>query len=95
MNDKEKEIVTINFVLREDTYNACIGGEGGPHFKGRSHSKETAEKISQTNLSKKHIFAEYGKKSGSLSKGRKLSEKARRNMSLAAKKRWEKLNLLK
>jgi hypothetical protein len=29
MNNKEKEIVTEDFCLREDTYNICEGGKGG------------------------------------------------------------------
>lgn len=29
MNAKEKELVTEEFCLREDTYNICIGGQGG------------------------------------------------------------------
>ena len=29
LNKKEKELVTINFCLRKDTYNICEGGFGG------------------------------------------------------------------
>lgn len=29
MNTKEAELVTSDFILREDTYNMCVGGQGG------------------------------------------------------------------
>lgn len=29
MNSKERELVTYDFCLREDTYNICVGGKGG------------------------------------------------------------------
>jgi group I intron endonuclease len=45
MNDKEKEIITEEFVSRTDTYNVGIGGEGGPHFKGKKHTEETLQLI--------------------------------------------------
>ena len=32
MNKKEKELVTLEFCLREDTYNICLGGNGGYNY---------------------------------------------------------------
>jgi group I intron endonuclease len=46
MNAKEKEIITEEFVNNPDTYNLGVGGEGGPHFRGKKHSTETKRKLS-------------------------------------------------
>jgi hypothetical protein len=63
MKDKEKEIVTEEFCLRDDTYNLCNGGKGGfgyinrsgiVKFKGRTHSAETREKISSKMSGRKY-----------------------------------------
>jgi len=43
MNRKEKELVSEEFVSRNDNYNVGIGGEGGPHFSGKSHTPKTKE----------------------------------------------------
>lgn len=50
MNAKEKEIVTEDFVSRKDTYNTGVGGEGGPHFKGKTHDALTKEIIRENSL---------------------------------------------
>jgi hypothetical protein len=36
MNAKEKELVTEEFCLREDTYNLCVGGQGGFSYLNRN-----------------------------------------------------------
>ena len=39
MNDKEAELVTAEFVARKDTYNLCIGGQGGFSYINRNNLK--------------------------------------------------------
>lgn len=50
MNCKEKELITEEVVKDPMSYNIGIGGEGGPHFKGKKHSKESLEKMRQRML---------------------------------------------
>jgi group I intron endonuclease len=48
MFDKEKELVTEEFVKRLDTYNLNIGGHGGS-IPGWKHTDEAKRKISEAN----------------------------------------------
>jgi hypothetical protein len=76
MNAKEKELITEEFVSRSDTYNAGIGGEGGPHFKGKNHgsymkeanNKEEHKRNISLSLKKKYANSEHP------SKGKNISE---------------------
>ena len=47
MNVCERELLTEEFISSSTNYNSAVGGEGGPHFKGRSHSIEARKKISK------------------------------------------------
>lgn len=90
MNRMEKELITEEFVAKADTYNAGVGGEGGAHFKGKKHTKEVREKISLANKIKTPAQIAGMKKAGEMSKGRKLSEQARKNIAAGARKRIRK-----
>ena len=46
MTNKEKELVNEELVKNKNTYNIGVGGEGGPHFLNKTHTKETKDKIS-------------------------------------------------
>ena len=58
--DKEKELVTEEFVKRKDTYNISLGGGlggkdiNGLTFEGKKHTKEAREKISNARLGQEH-----------------------------------------
>ena len=79
MNNKEKEIITEDFVNRRDTYNLGVGGEGGPHFKSRKHTSESRKKMGRPG---RKLSAETRSKLSEKNKGRKLSEESRRKISI-------------
>ncbi len=45
MNAKERELVTEQLVSDPTCYNVSVGGEGGPHFRGRKHTEEAKAKM--------------------------------------------------
>lgn len=85
MNEKEKEIVNKDLVSSKLTYNAGIGGEGGPHFENRKHSDETKEKLKKIRANQTHSEDTKNKISNSL-KGRKYSKETLLKLSESAKK---------
>lgn len=63
MNKAEKLLVTEEFCLREDTYNICVGGQGGFSYinrsklngiRGKNHTEEAKKKISDSLTGKPH-----------------------------------------
>lgn len=68
MNAKEKELINEKWVNDKNTYNKGVGGEGGPHFLGKTHSEEAKRKVAEA--SKKRTHSEEAKK--------KISEANRR-----------------
>lgn len=46
MNLMEQSLVDEALILNPMSYNRALGGEGGPHFKGRRHTAETRRRIS-------------------------------------------------
>jgi hypothetical protein len=87
MTLKEKELITEEFVNRDDTYNLGIGGEGGSHFKGKSHSEDVRQRLSDLNKVRTKAQQEAAKIVGHSSKGRRMSEEAKAKIAEAARKR--------
>ena len=87
MNSKEKELVTEEFIKRKDNYNKSLGGEGGSNFKGKRHTDETKQKLSE--IAKKRIYSEETR--NKISEGnrkRVISEETKLKLSEKAKLRF-------
>lgn len=77
----EEQIVTEEFIKREDTYNLKIGGMG---CKGLTHSEETKAKLSA--IHKGRVFsAETRAKLSASGKGKIISAKQKAQIGAAAK----------
>ena len=87
MNEKELEIITEEFVSRRDTYNLGIGGEGGPHFKGKKFSAESIEKMLKSRQGYTHSL-ETREKLGNANKNRVWKKSTLIKMSESAKRRF-------
>ena len=87
MDAKEREIITEELVNNPKCYNIGIGGEGGPQFKGKTHSLETKARISASRLGKSCLTADGALRIAAASKGKIVSDETRKKLSAAAKAR--------
>lgn len=82
MNAKERELITEDFVKRKDTYNLGVGGEGGPHFKGKKHGSYMKEVCSSDEFKQKVSdgLKKYYKTNNVWNKGKTLTEETKQKM---------------
>jgi group I intron endonuclease len=62
MNKKEIEIINGEFILREDTYNIGLGGQGGKLLLDYTHSEETRDKIRKSSIGSKKNLSDSQRK---------------------------------
>lgn len=87
MNSKEKELITADFCARKDTYNLGVGGEGGPHFSGKKHTKESLNK--RTSSRNYLVSDETRLKISQSGKGRNVTADTRSKIAESMKKYHE------
>ena len=88
MNRKEKEIVTEEFIAKKNNYNMGVGGEGGSHFKGKTHTEETKKKLSDIAKNRK-LSSESKLKISEANRRRVLSDETKKKLSEKAKLRFQ------
>ena len=93
---KEEELVTQDFIDREDTYNITFGGKGlqsgeknlmygkPSAMRGRHHTQESREKMSKATKGKLHS-QETKDKISKANKGKRLSQETKDKISKANK----------
>ena len=86
MNQKERELITEEFVNRSDTYNLGIGGEGGPHFKGKTHTAESIAKRTKSREGFK-LSEESRQKISDANRRRVISDETRQKLAEKARQR--------
>lgn len=91
LNYWERVFVDETWVMRSDTYNLCLGGEGGGTFMGRHHSESTKQTMSASHKGNKNCL---GKKLSIETKmkisksllGKKVSDETRQRLSSSLRK---------
>ena len=99
MNNMEKYLLTEDFIADPNNYNAAVGGEGGPHFKGRKHSAETKEAIGRKSRGRK-LSSDNIEKIKTANRNRTLSgwthsKESREKMRQKKKEYWQNRRMMR
>ena len=76
MNDKEAELVNEEFVLRTDSYNLCVGGQGGfSYVKLNPEQREKQKRAARKSMNKLHREGKVPRNNNPINARKALKEK--------------------
>lgn len=66
MNNREAELVTEDFCLRDDTYNLCVGGKGGFSYINRERINNVNKDFNDIKAKKRQLYGKVKRPENSI-----------------------------